>query len=287
MLKPAFLKNEAFLADITRTLRSKAHGLWWLGQSGFLVVQQGRALLLDPYLSDSLTRKYEKTDKPHTRITEQVVNPTALAALGAIEVITSSHNHTDHFDPETLQPLLAENSRTRLLIPAANRQLAIERLPGSADRLLEIDSGQSVTVADIRISAVPSAHPTIERDAAGRCRFLGYVVQWAGVTIYHSGDTLWHDDLVSSLRPFRIDLALLPINGDRPERKVAGNLDGRQAAQLAHAIGARWVIPCHFDLFEFNTASPDEFVAECELVGQPHRVLRNGEGWAWKRAPRP
>ena len=287
MLKPAFLKNEAFLADITRTLRSKDHGLWWLGQSGFLVVQQGRALLLDPYLSDSLTRKYEKTDKPHTRITEQVVNPTALAALGAIEVITSSHNHTDHFDPETLQPLLAGNSRTRLLIPAANRQLAIERLPGSADRLLEIDAGQSVTVADIRISAVPSAHPTIEHDAAGRCRFLGYVVQWAGVTIYHSGDTLWHDELVSSLRPFPIDVALLPINGDRPERKVAGNLDGRQAAQLAHAIGARWVIPCHYDLFEFNTASPDEFVEECERLGQPHRVLRNGEGWAWKRAPRP
>jgi L-ascorbate metabolism protein UlaG (beta-lactamase superfamily) len=287
MLKPAFLKNEAFLADITRTLRSKDHGLWWLGQSGFLVVQQGRALLLDPYLSDSLTRKYEKTDKPHTRITEQVVNPTALAALGAIEVITSSHNHTDHFDPETLQPLLAENSRTRLLIPAANRQLAIERLPGSADRLLEIDAGQSVTVADIRISAVPSAHPTIERDAAGRCRFLGYVVQWAGVTIYHSGDTLWHDDLVSSLRPFRIDLALLPINGDRPERKVAGNLDGRQAAQLAHAIGAGSVIPCHYDLFEFNTASPDEFVAECERLGQPHRVLCYGEGWAWNGAPRP
>ncbi|HXU77127.1 MAG TPA: MBL fold metallo-hydrolase, partial [Methylomirabilota bacterium] len=82
-------------------------------------------------------------------------------------------------------------------------------------------------------------------------------------------------------------LALLPINGDRPERKVAGNLDGRQAAQVAHAIGARWVIPCHYDLFEFNTASPDEFVAECERLGQPHRVLRNGEGWAWNGAPRP
>ena len=116
MLKPALLKNEAFLADITRTLRSQAHGLWWLGQSGFLVVQQGRALLLDPYLSDSLTRKYEKTDKPHTRITEQVVNPAALAALGAIELITSSHNHTDHFDPETLQPVSQVKRGTQMAL---------------------------------------------------------------------------------------------------------------------------------------------------------------------------
>jgi L-ascorbate metabolism protein UlaG (beta-lactamase superfamily) len=54
-------------------------------------------------------------------------------------------------------------------------------------------------------------------------------------------------------------------------------LDGRQAARLAGDIGARLVIPCHFDLFEFNTASPDEFVAECRQMGQLYRVLRNGE----------
>jgi L-ascorbate metabolism protein UlaG (beta-lactamase superfamily) len=71
---------------------------------------------------------------------------------------------------------------------------------------------------------------------------------------------------------------LLPINGDRPERGVAGNLDGPQAARLAKAISARLVIPCHFDLFEFNTASPSDFVAECLQVGQAFRVLQNGEG---------
>ena len=30
-------------------------------------------------------------------------------------------------------------------------------------------------------------------------------------------------------------------------------------------------------MFEFNTATPDEFVAECERLGQPYRVLRQGE----------
>src|SRR5262249_52344013 len=83
--------------------------------------------------------------------------------------------------------------------------------------------------------------------------FLGYVVHWGGKVIYHSGDTLLHDALVPALRQFTIDFALLPINGDRPERRVAGNLDGRQAAQLAWEIRARCVIPCHFDMFEFNT----------------------------------
>jgi len=279
-MKAPWQRDEAFITDVKRVLEAGSKGVWWLGQSGFLIVQNGRALVLDPYLSDSLTRKYANTDKPHVRITERVVEPAALGALGVVDVITSSHQHTDHFDAETLLPLLALNPQARLVLPVANRDDALKCLGASAaSRLVELDAGKSVQVADLEIHGIASAHPTIERDASGRCGFLGCVIRWGGLTLYHSGDTLWHEALAPSLRRFTIDVALLPINGDRPERRVAGNLDGRQAAQLAHAIGARCVIPGHFDLFEFNTASPDEFVAECRRLGQPYRLLRNGEGW--------
>src|SRR5690349_4154732 len=118
-MKKAFQKDEAFISDVRRVLAAGGRRLWWLWQSGFLIVQNGRALLLDPYLSDSLTRKYAKTDKPHVRLTERVVEPAALGAPGAIDVITSTHNHTDHFDPETLLPLLALNPQAKLVLPAA------------------------------------------------------------------------------------------------------------------------------------------------------------------------
>ena len=72
---------------------------------------------------------------------------------------------------------------------------------------------------------------------------------------------------------------LLPINGNRPERRVAGNLNGAEAATLAKACGAGMVVPCHYDMFEFNTESPEEFSTICERIGQPHRVLLNGESW--------
>lgn len=285
-MKPAFQKNEDFLADVRRVLDSRGRALWWLGQSGFLVTQNGRALVLDPYLSDSLTRKYAQTDKPHERVTELVVDPTALGAIGVIDVITTSHNHTDHLDAETLLPLLKANPQARLVLPAANRGFVLERLGAEmAPRFVELDDGVSAQAGGIEFHGIASAHNTVERDAAGRCRFLGYVVRWHDLTLYHSGDTLWHEDLVSALQKFAIDVALLPINGNHPERRVAGNLDGREAAQLAKAIGARCVIPCHFDLFKFNTASPDEFVEECRCLGQPCRVLRPGEGWDFSVAP--
>src|ERR1043165_5059106 len=278
-MKRAFQKDMAFIEDVSRVLQSGGKSLWWLGQSGFLIAQNGRAILLDPYLSDTLTNKYAKTDKPHIRITERVVAPGTLPAAN-IDFITSSHNHTDHFDPETLLQLLLINPLTSLVIPVANLEISIERLGNRfSSRLRHLDDGSTLTIGDIEIHGIAAAHNTVERDENGHCRFLGYVIRWGSLTLYHSGDTLMHDQLVPSLRRFEIDLALLPINGDKPERRVAGNLDGPQAAKLAHDSGARCVIPCHYDMFEFNTASPNEFVAACARLNQKCHVLRNGEGW--------
>jgi len=58
MIQPA-LKDNAFLADLALAKESnESLILWWLGQSGYLIQYQGHRLLLDPYLSDSLTHKY-------------------------------------------------------------------------------------------------------------------------------------------------------------------------------------------------------------------------------------
>jgi L-ascorbate metabolism protein UlaG (beta-lactamase superfamily) len=92
--------------------------------------------------------------------------------------------------------------------------------------------------------------------------------------------------MVEHLRPYNIDVALLPINGRAPERRVAGNLSGAEAARLAKDVGAKVVIPCHYDMFEFNTADPnDEFIPECERIGQAYRVLRQGERFSSTEVP--
>jgi L-ascorbate metabolism protein UlaG (beta-lactamase superfamily) len=88
-----------------------------------------------------------------------------------------------------------------------------------------------------------------------------------------------YDGMVDRLRQWSIDVALLPINGRAPERRVAGNLTGAEAARLAKDIGADVVIPCHFDMFEFNTASPAEFMRTAEALRQHYAILKNGERW--------
>lgn len=274
MIRPV-LQDDSLLADIrsVRAIDGELH-LWWLGQSGFLMQCDGRHLLVDPYLSESLTAKYAATDKPHVRMTERIIAP---ERLDFIDVVASTHNHTDHFDPDTIGPLLAVNSELAIVVPAANRAIAAERLRIAPDRLLTIDDGQTLEAGGFAITAVPAAHETIECDEQGRLRFLGYLIRRGGFTIYQAGDTVLYDGMVERLGQQKIDVALVPINGRDPSRRVPGNLWGREAAWLARQIGARLAIPCHYEMFEFNTASPDEFVAECNRLGQPFRVLRAGE----------
>lgn len=276
VIKPA-LQDDAFLTDVTDARGDAEHlHLWWLGQSGFLVQWQQRHLLLDPYLSDSLTHKYASTDKPHVRMTEQVVAP---ERLDFIDVVTSSHNHTDHLDKDTLQPLMRANPKLELVIPEANREFVVDRLGVVAEYPRGLDAGQYLTVGGFKIHAVPAAHNLIEKDEWGRHRFLGYVIEAGPWTIYHSGDTKRDDDIEKRLKAWQLDVALLPINGDAPERRVAGNLSGREAAMLAKEVGARLVIPCHYDMFEFNTVTTDEFEATAHAIQQPYCVLRAGERW--------
>lgn len=276
MIRP-HLQDDALLADVEAArAQPDALHVWWLGQSGFLVQWWGRHLLFDPYLSDSLTLKYAHTDKPHIRMTERVIAP---ERLGLVEVTTSSHNHTDHLDADTLLPLLAANPQLRLVLPAANRAFAAQRLvrPIDAPLFVDLDDGTQADLAPFHFTGVPAAHESLQQDAQGRHAYLGFIVRVGPFTLYHSGDTVDYPGLAERLAREKIDLAFLPINGRAPERRVTGNLDGPEAADLAHRAGIPAVVPCHYELFSFNTASTAPFLAACTRLGVQPRVLRAGE----------
>lgn len=273
-LIPARIRDEALLNEVDQYIADeKNFHLWWLGQSGYLLLWKGKKILMDPYLSDSLTQKYASTDKPHTRMSERVIEPQLLQN---ISIVSSSHNHTDHLDGSTLVPLIRNNPGIRFIIPEANRLFVSERINMPPDFPTGMNDGMSVMHEGFRFYGIPASHNEIERDELGRCRYMGYVIRFGEWTVYHSGDTLWFEGMDELLRPYKIDLALLPINGNDPARKVAGNLDAKEAVTLARAIGAKMVIPCHYHMFSFNTADPQLFVQEAEKAGQPCQVLEHG-----------
>jgi L-ascorbate metabolism protein UlaG (beta-lactamase superfamily) len=264
-------------AQIRATRAGDGHfSLWWLGQSGFLLQWGDRHIVLDPYLSDSLTAKYADTTRPHIRVAPRVIDP---ERLDFIDIVTASHGHTDHLDPETLRPLARVNPGLALVVPEAVRALARERSGLHDAAIVGLRDGASVTLGEFRITAIPSAHERLETDM-----YLGYVIRFGPWTVYHSGDTVPYGGLAELLEPFAINVAMLPINGRSPERGVPGNLTAEEAVWLAKRAGIRTVIPCHYGMFAFNTGDPDKFARLARDAGQNATVVCCGERWESSRA---
>lgn len=265
-------RDAEFLSDVDGAASTTGLHVWWLGQSGFLISYEGARLLLDPYLSDSLTAKYAGSETPHERMTERVVDPRELRGIAGV---LASHHHTDHLDGETLRAVLTASPAAVLVVPAPHRELAADRAGLADGRIVGLDDGALVEVGAFRIEGVPAAHERIERDDEGRMVYLGYVVSAGPFRVYHAGDTVPYDGMPARIGP--VDLALLPINGRDSRRGVAGNMSGTEAAALAAALPARFAVPCHFEMFEFNTASPRDFLAACDAAGVRAVRLRAGE----------
>ena len=75
----------------------------------------------------------------------------------------------------------------------------------------------------------------------------------------------------------QISSTLTTLAGRDPARGVAGNFTAKEAAQLGKEADAAMVIPCHYEMFEFNTVSPQEFVNAAEQMGQTYQLLKCGE----------
>lgn len=260
--------------------------LYWLGQAGFVIEAGGRRLVIDPYLSDSLAHKYRGKFYPHQRLMAAPVTPDAL---GHVDLVLSTHQHTDHMDPGTLRPLLAAQPDLRLVAPRAARDEAMRRADVSEERLHLIDAGEKIEpLPGIFVTATRAAHETLERDAAGSYKFLGYVIEIAGWRLWHSGDTIPYPGMVEEVAALKPDLALLPVNGRSAEllaNGVPGNLALHEAIELGRDIGADAVIAHHFGMFDFNTADPAAIDRAAKASVRPH-LFRAALDHAFSWSPR-
>ena len=243
--------------EINRTnVPERSIALWWFGQSGFCIKGGGTTFYIDLYLAENPSRAYPPPLKP-----EEITNA---------DYIICTHEHIDHYDAQTVPPAAKASPAAKIIMPKWVEQIAIgDGVP--AERIVAIAEEGTQQFGDLRLTMIPSFHaPTMKHDTYGfhfdpqlGYRWLGFVMQLNGVTLYHSGDTLDYPGLDDKLKPHEIDIALLPINGRTFEREfqhdIAGNLNFRDAADLAVRAGARMVIPMHYDMFPGNYENPGYF----------------------------
>lgn len=256
--------------------------LVWLGQAGFALYLRAGALganrdytvLIDPYLSDTLAKKYAGTEFTHKRLAPA---PVRVEDLPPVDVVLCSHKHSDHMDPEALPALAKSQPLCRFVVPAAWRAHATD-LGIAPDRLFSADANVPFEpLPGLFVTPVLAAHETLEFDDHGHSCHLGYVVGAGDLRIYHSGDCVPYEGQQATLAGLGIQVALLPVNGRdayRLQRGVPGNFHPIEAVELAVAIGAGVLVGHHFGMFEFNTVNEADLAAALSALPATVQWLR-------------
>ena len=249
-------------------------GVVYLGGAGFLLSYAGTNILVDPYLSYSVDRAIGGEE--WTRLYAPPMTPQEAAFADAVCV---SHEHLDHADPDTIAPMASANGDISFV---CGRAIADAVRAYGAKRVIALADGESAAIGGVSVTAIPAAHETLTRDGRGDPVACGFIFEFGGVRVYHSGDSLVYDGLPE--RVDGVDVMLLPVNGNgffRRADNIVGNMDSYDAARLAAACGARLLVPMHFDLYRGNFVPP-EAVSAIISAAAPHvrfALPKPGEGF--------
>ncbi|MEI8197165.1 MAG: MBL fold metallo-hydrolase [Phycisphaerae bacterium] len=245
------LQGPALIRDIDACqLALGQAAFWWLGQHGFAVKLGNAVCYIDAFLSPMEGRQVPP-----------LLNP---ADITNATLVLGSHDHGDHID-RPAWPLIAQASpRARFVVPKLLQAQVARELKIPQDRVLGVDEGITLTIAQVQVTAVPAAHEFLDTDPTTDLHpYLGFMLVGNGLTLYHAGDTCLYEGMQATLRRFPLDLAFLPINGRDAQRlrtNCIGNMTYQEAVDLAGALRPGLVIPTHFEMFAMNSADPRLFV---------------------------
>ena len=218
----------------------------YLGQAGLLFENEEIKIMVDPYLSDSVARENPQNYR------RQPVDEAFFAV--APDVMLFTHDHLDHYDPETAGRFITEDTARTVLAPRAVWQKV--RTLGGRNNFVLFDRGTTWTQKGIRFTAVKAAHS----DPGA----IGVIIDDGSHKYYAAGDTLYNEDIFADL-PDDIYALFLPVNG------VGNNMNMTDAARFARRVGARKVVPIHIGMFDELTA--DAFQCENKVIPEIYKEI--------------
>lgn len=252
--------------------------LWYLGQMGFVLKGAGTIIYIDPYLVESWTTLPGTNTKVSRR---KFPPPFAGDQVHHAHFVLGTHNHSDHINVPTYTGIAAGSPTARFVVPQPHVDvLTTAGIP--ANRVEGARAFEELDLGGVSVEPIPAAHTTLEQDANGNYTALGYILRIDGVTIFHAGDTVEYPGLIETLSKQPIDICILPINGRdalRTNKNIIGNMNFREAADVGTAIGAKLIIPGHYDLFPHNSENPAFFTDYLYRTypAQPHKLMCPGE----------
>ncbi len=197
----------------------------WLGQAGLLFEKNNFKIMIDPYLSDSVKKINPKNYR-------RVAVDESLFDLKP-DVMIFTHDHLDHYDPETVQHFITEN--TNLLVLAPTSVWNEVRKIGGNNNYVVFDRHTSWTEGGITFTSVKAQHSDPHA--------IGIIIDDGEKKFYVTGDTLYNEDIFKDI-PQDIHAMFFPVNG------VGNNMNMTDAVRFCEKVDPKWAVPMHCGLFD-------------------------------------
>ena len=222
------------------------HRVTWLGQAGLLFEFDTCIVMVDPYLSDSV-KEIEPQNYRRIPVDESFfdIKP---------DILVFTHNHLDHYDPETAKRFLTADSGIKVLSPRSVWENV--RSFGGNNNYVCFNRHTSWTEKGITFTAVKAEHS----DPAA----IGVVINTGSKKYYVTGDTLYNEEMFSDL-PKDIYAVFLPINS------VGNNMNVCDASCFVEKINPKYAVPIHIGMFD--SISPNDFVCDKKVVPEIYKEI--------------
>jgi L-ascorbate metabolism protein UlaG (beta-lactamase superfamily) len=256
----------------------------WVGHATALVQIDDKVILTDPVFTSSVGQLSK-------RLVEPGLDPENLPPVDAVVI---SHLHFDHLSLGSLD-MIQKKVRMLLMPRTGATYLTDFDFP-----VLELRPWQGYEKDGLRVTAVPVDHVGFRYGADEAWMnegFTGYVIEYHGIKVYFGGDTAYDQKLFVDVgqRFPGIDVALLPIGPIEPRDLMRRfHADPGEAVQAFIDLGAKRMVPIHYDTFVNSTDEPGDALKQLTLaekkwdlgkrevavvaVGERRVFLKKGEG---------
>jgi len=225
------------------------------GQSGDAFTTAGGDITVHPVSHASFVME----TPVGTIYADPVGEPSTYGSFPKADLILVTHEHGDHYKPETLAALVSEDT------PIITNPSVFDMLPDDLKaKAIQIQNGGSSDFQGVGIDAIPAYNTTPDRlQFHPEGRDNGYVLGFDGFRVYISGDT---EDIPEMRALDNIDLAFVCMN-------LPFTMGVEQAASAVAEFRPRYVYPYHYRGRDDGTQDPAEFA---RLVGNASDVKMGG-----------
>lgn len=154
------------------------------------------------------------------------------AAVCDADIIFITHEHYDHFEPESIGKIKKEN--TVLVAPESMKKKVLSESGIAADKCVFYQPGETHELESVKVETIP-AYNKLKPFHPKAKKWQGYIVTMDDVRYYVAGDT----DVNEDIKKVQCDVALIPIGGHY-------TMDKKQAADYIADLKPKAVIPTHY-----------------------------------------